>query len=436
MSRSKLIAGALISVALVLFLYLTVSTPSVEARLMPSGTAAYIPATGVPFADYIAENRQRIRQTLEVAYFAREEQPFGPAYSLDDVVSMRSPFEISPDPDRCGSPGETAGAGFLLVHGLTDSPYLLSEIAASLADRYPCALVRSLLLPGHGTVPGDLLDVSLSDWRKVINYGVQSFSGQVSELHLVGYSNGASLAVDFLQEYPEEDSIDSVILLSPGLAAAQQSIALAPLLKYVVAWVSKGADRDAAKYDSLATNAAALFYQLTRKITSSEQPVLNRPVFMVVSGDDTTVDTEFAAEYFCQQATAPVSKLIWYRSKVTGSTPSVNCPGLEVVDVEEPGLRFVSHSHVAISMPPGNAHYGLDGSYAICSAYGKVPGLLDQCLTDNSNTVYGENTVRDEGLLFQGRVVRRSSFNPMFDELMKSIACFVENNCLGVATPE
>jgi alpha-beta hydrolase superfamily lysophospholipase len=426
----------LISGALVLFLYLAVRIPATEARFLPSESAAYIPAESVPYADYIAENRRRIRQALEVGYFAREEQPFGPAYSVDVVVSMRAPFEIRPAPGRCDSRAAMPGAGFLLIHGLTDSPYLLSEVAARLAERYPCAYIRSLLLPGHGTVPGDLLDVSLSDWRQVVRYGVQSFSGQVSELHLIGYSNGATLAIDYLQEHPEEDSISSVILLSPGLAAAQQSIALAPLLKYVVAWASRGADRDAAKYDSLATNAAALFYQLTRKITGPEQPVLKRPVFMVVSGDDTTVDTEFAAEYFCQRATAPGSKLLWYRSKVTDNSPSVDCPGLEIADVEEPDWRFVSHSHVAISMPPDNAHYGLNGHYAICSAYGKVPELLDQCYTDNRNTVYGENTVRDESLLFQGRVVRRASFNPLFDELMKTVICFVENSCPGPATSE
>ncbi|MCB1672363.1 MAG: alpha/beta hydrolase, partial [Pseudomonadales bacterium] len=390
---------------------------------------AMVPSGPEDFSTYVDENRRRIRRVLEQVYFSREEFPFGPQYPLQKVIAMRAPFEIAPDPARCHTKADSPDRGFLLIHGLTDSPYLLSEFAAWLTDRFPCARIRSLLMPGHGTVPGDLLKVSLDDWQQAVRYGVQEFDGLVDELFLVGYSNGSALAVDYVQQHPQADSIKGLILLSPGLAAARKSIALTPFLKYLLPWVSRGEDRDPAKYDSIPTNAAAVFYRLTKQIVQPDLPDLDLPVFMAVSGDDTTVDADYAAAYYCEKLDVPGSRLIWYSSKATGARPQSSCPGIDVVEVARPELRYVSHSHVAISMPVDNEHYGLDSDYPVCSAYKDSAQQLAQCRTDNFNTVYGENNLRDEQRRYQGKLVRRATFNPFFAEMMSAVTCFVERNC-------
>ncbi len=417
------------AVAMLVALLLALRSPDQDSRFNPSTSPAYLPSGQENFSHYVEENRRRIRQALENYYFSGQDNPFGSQYSIDEVVSMRAPFEILPDQSRCNDAVSSPLQGFLLVHGLTDSPYLLSELAASLADRFPCARIRSLLMPGHGTVPGDLLKVSLADWQQAIRYGVESFEGMVDELFLVGYSNGAALAIDQLHLHPRQSLIKGLILLSPGLEAAQRSIALAPYLQYFLRWVSKGPDRDAAKYDSMPTSAAAVFYRLTEKIKQPGLPRLEIPVFMAISGDDTTVNNAYAADYFCQQAAPPSSRLIWYRSVATGVTPDANCPGLQVIDVADVPERYISHSHVAIAMPADNEHYGMDGHYSVCTAYGEYPQLHDQCKNDKFNTVYGENTLRDETLLYRGKVVRRATFNPLYEELVAAITCFVDAHC-------
>ena len=62
-------------------------------------------------------------------------------------------------------PAEIRGAA-LLVHGLSDSPYSMRALADTLyAQGY---YVLALRLPGHGTVPAGLADVSWRDWYAAV----------------------------------------------------------------------------------------------------------------------------------------------------------------------------------------------------------------------------------------------------------------------------
>ncbi|MBT8148010.1 MAG: alpha/beta fold hydrolase [Gammaproteobacteria bacterium] len=430
MKMWKPLSRTLLLVVLILFpLYLFGYIPILDSRYQPSASPAYLPAAGVSFVDYMEQNRSRIREALSSHYYSKTDWPFGADYPIETVVQMRAPFELAPVSDSCEQEPDAARKGFLLIHGLTDSPYLLSDLASSLNQQYPCSYVRGVLVPGHGTVPGDLMNVELSDWRQIVQYGVTGLESLVDQLYLIGYSSGSTLALDYLQENPQNASISGLILLSPGLAAAQSGIAMAPWLKYLVRWVGRGADTDAAKYDSMPMHAAALFYEVTAKVRRAQTNELNRPVFMVVSGDDTTVDTSYAAEFFCTAVSSSQRQLIWYRSLETGSSPPVSCSGLEIVDVAVPDARFVSHSHVAISMPPENEHYGLDGNYSVCTSYLDNPAEYSGCVDDDINTLYGENTLRDENRRFQGKLVRRATFNPFYQEMLASMVCFIDGDC-------
>lgn len=429
MRAGRLFSIMLVPGAILLLLFSTGLIPRYDSRFYPSGSPAYIPADGDSFQRYIEENRRRIQQALEAHYYSKDPAPFGPAYPLARVVEMRAPFELGPDPQRCSVGDNRSGRGFLLLHGLTDSPYLLTEIARSLAVTYPCARFRSLLLPGHGTVPGDLLNVSLATWQDLVAWGVDSFDGLVSELFLVGYSNGASLAVDYVVSNPEDPTVSGLILLSPGMAAASAGIAIAPYLRHVMRWIARGEDRDPAKYDSLATNAAALFHEITAGLPDTVDGLPGRPVFMAMSGEDTTVDTAFAADLFCNWTAAQRRQLIWYRSAATAAAPEAHCQGINVVDVDPADERFLSHSHVSITMPPENEHYGIDGNYPVCTSYRDDEVLFARCQEDNDTTAYGETSLLDEEGFYEGRLVRRASFNPLYHELIASLTCFVDGDC-------
>ena len=167
--------------------------------LAPSRQAIGVPQnSNLPFEDHVQDSRQIIEKVITTQRFSNAHSPYVGGYSVADVVDMRAPFQIPLDSDvLCQQKKTGAGKGFLLIHGLTDSPYLLKNIAQSLADQYPCALIRAVLLPGHGTVVGDTLAMKYQDWIEITEYGVRSFDKieSVQELFLVGFSTGTALAI-------------------------------------------------------------------------------------------------------------------------------------------------------------------------------------------------------------------------------------------------
>ena len=108
----------------------------------------------------------------------------------------------------------------LLIHGLGDSPYEMRDLGERFAAA--CYLVRAILLPGHGTVPGDLLGVGYPAWTEATRLGVASFAGQAERLYLVGFGAGATLALDYALEDAspgEGPALGGLVLLAPALAS-------------------------------------------------------------------------------------------------------------------------------------------------------------------------------------------------------------------------
>jgi predicted alpha/beta-fold hydrolase len=96
-----------------------------------------------------------------------------------------------------GRPRAPSGAA-LLLHGLTDSPYSMRSIGEHLAARgYH---VVGLRLPGHGTAPAGLLNFTVEDMRAAVDLAVRDLQGHLrpdQPFLIMGYSNGAALAVDY-----------------------------------------------------------------------------------------------------------------------------------------------------------------------------------------------------------------------------------------------
>ncbi len=401
-------------------------SPRPPVRYQPSEYAALIPEPGSDFADYIAESRTRIRQSLREYYFREGETPFLGLYSLDQVARMRAPFELAPA-SNCDEGARGPRRGVLMLHGLSDSPYLLRPIASFLAFRFPCALIRSVLTPGHGTVPGDLLTTNLSQWRRAVDFGVASFAGQVDELSVLGYSNGAALALDYLNRNPDQEAIDKLVLVSPGLKSNNDSAWIAPWLKWLMPWINEYADEDAVKYESFPTHAAGEFYRLASAVTNGTEFPIDLPSLSLVSALDTTVNSQSSVDYYCRWLDNGASRLLLFGGKATDS--SADCDNVSLADPPRSQTRYLSFSHVALAIPANNAHYGLDGAYPACLAYAGDDALYQQCRTDNEQTVYGEMSLLDETGRVDGKLLRRATFNPLFDEIVDEIACFIDASC-------
>jgi hypothetical protein len=171
-------------------------------------------------------------------------------------------------------------------------------------------------------------------------------------------------------------------------------------------------EQDAAKYETLAINAGAEFYLLVQELNLPAMPVLNLPVFMVVSGADSTVDVAAAEEFFCEKVSEGQRQLVWYSSINNSELPTLGCSGIKVESVSEERFRLVSLSHVGLTMPANDPHYGADAGYRQCLHYSDNAERMLTCNNDDIRTVYGERSLLDEGL-YNGRLMRRATFNPL-----------------------
>lgn len=128
--------------------------------------------------------------------------------------------------------GPITGAAVLL-HGLTDSPYSLRHVAAAYRERGCLAVV--VRLPGHGTTPAALARVGWHDWAAATRLAIREARrccGSAVPLHLVGYSNGATLALDHALAALDDPSLerpDQLVLISPmvGITAAARFAGIA-----------------------------------------------------------------------------------------------------------------------------------------------------------------------------------------------------------------
>ncbi len=415
-------------------------TPGV--LFQPTGRAIAVPASpDMDFTRYVRDSRETIREVLETVSYPSGASPFLGGYGSREVALMRAPFQM-PENNRdvCTDAAQGGGKGFLLIHGLGDSPYLLGSVADSLHRAYPCAVIRAVLLPGHGTVPGDMLTVSHEAWLGITDYGVKSFEKdeRIHELYLVGFSAGAALALRQVTDGTTPDKLKGLVLLSPALKAKSRFIRFAGVISLLADWESRFAERDAARYESFSYHTAAEFYRLVSGLGQGTAP-LDIPVLMAVSADDGTIDAGAARSFFCNTMISKRRALIWYRSRFTEEPGEPVCDGIVTVEMADSGClsgdvpyRTANMSHTAVPVTPDDRHYGVNGSYRNCKFYEGKSNRDDfiSCQKGSSRSVSGENLGTAETKRVLGYDFwRRGTFNPEYEQLEKSIICFADNSC-------
>jgi len=167
--------------------------------------------------------------------------------------------------------------GVLLLHGLSDSPYSLRALGQMLYNQG--FRVVGLRLPGHGTAPSALLTVQWRDWAAAVRIAAKHLAARVGSgkpLYMLGYSNGAALAVEYTLSVLEGEPLPEpagLLLLSPAIsvsrvaALASWQSALGSLIGLdKLAWTSIQPEFDPYKYNSFSVNAGDQIYQLTENI--------------------------------------------------------------------------------------------------------------------------------------------------------------------------
>jgi len=386
-------------------------TPPLEARHRPSGLNSRFNGERLVFAEYVARDRDMLRRV------------HAGAVDLEKKVDGNAPFELKPLPGFPAGQHKPYRRGVLLTHGLSDSPYVMRHLADFF--RQNGFRVMAVLLPGHGTQPGDLLEVTWQEWAKTVAYGAYKLADEVDELFLAGYSTGATLSIyHSLRDY----RVSGLFLFSPAICITPKA-ALAKLHKIYswlipsAKWVDIKPDLDIYKYESFTKNAAAQTYALTGKLKDQlRQHELDIPIFAVASEDDITVNTSAIFEFF-SRVNHPSSKLVLYTTEPEKYSPDFLADRLELVNSVVLGQRILSSAHTAIVMPPEDKHYGEAGEYSNCVHY--FPGEMENyaaCLKHPEHDLQGEVTRRN----LAAGIMRRLMYNPHFAALKISMQNFID----------
>ena len=333
----------------------------------------------------------------------------------DKIITANAPFEFYPTHQK--QTAERFKQGALLIHGLLDSPFSLRDIGAHLQSQG--IYNRSILLPGHGTVPSDLLHVSHHDWINAVRAGITSLRNKVDRVYLIGYSTGAALSI--LEAFKNPD-IAGIILLSPAVKIKPPVSYITwyrPLLKWLSAhqhWMWKETETDYVKYLSVAVNAVQQVALLTDEITAlSQKHNLTCPIFMSLSREDETICSKHAIHFFSNMQ-HEASQLLLYSM----TDCSYNDPRIQLRLTREITNRVKNFSHTSIPFAPTNPHYGQHGDYAKASNFDQqhvIFGAFNRAQVDVCNYLYKIGMMRNER--------KELTFNPDFDFLMEKMVGFI-----------
>ncbi len=167
--------------------------------------------------------------------------------------------------------------GVLLLHGLSDAPYSLRALGQRLhAQGYTVVWLR---IPGHGTSPSALANVSRHDWAAAVKVAVCGLRDRLPEdapLVLGGYSNGGALSVQYTLASLDDAAlpkIKALVLFSPMIGI--NPMAKLTRLYHTVAlvsrnqkaqWSSIDAEIDPFKFSSWPMNASVQAWAVTQSV--------------------------------------------------------------------------------------------------------------------------------------------------------------------------
>ena len=401
------------------------ATPRLEARHYASGLNSQFNGDQLSFADYVSASRDmicKVRSAKNLEYLNQA--------NLNKAVDGNAPFELEPTGADTAGKVKTWRRGILLTHGLSESPYLMRHLAACFqANGFR---VMAVLLPGHGTQPGDLLDVTWQAWARTVAYGTDKLAAEVDEVYLGGYSAGGALGI---YQSLQDQRVHGLFLFAPALEITRRAAYASwhKLLSWLIPrqkWVYIKPDTDIYRYESFAKNAAAQMFALTRALSAQLQlHELNIPIFAVTSADDKTVSTPATREFMARQSN-PGNKLLLYTTDANkfspdsaAEKPDSSAEKIEWINSVVPEQKILSSAHTAILISPEDEHYGVDGDYANCVHY--YPEDMEKyeaCTLHPKACLQGEITEKN----LETGILRRLTYNPNFAALENSLKRFVD----------
>jgi alpha-beta hydrolase superfamily lysophospholipase len=357
--------------------------------------------------------------------------------------------------------------GVLMVHGLTDSPYSMRHLAKIFQSQG--FYVLNLRMPGHGTIPGALIDATWHDWMAATHLGARHVRNRIGNdrpFYFVGYSNGGALAVKYTLDSIEDQDLPvpgRLYLLSPMLGVTafarfadwHKTLGWIPYFEKF-RWQDVLPEYDPFKYNSFPKAAGEQTFLLTRAINEQLEKFVNSglinqlpPILTFQSLVDATVlisetvdklysrlsennselllfDVNRLSEvdsFFRSQHEALLTRLVEAKSLTYTLTLITNASKDSrevIVKTKKPGSQFepneslpmawpddvYSLSHVAIPIPLHDRLYGLMG-----------PTAANNYINIGTFAPRGEK----EMLVVPVNLLMRLRYNPFFDYIEQRI---------------
>ncbi|MDO5530852.1 carboxylesterase [Sutterella sp.] len=356
------------------------------------------------FAQYAADTRAWVA--------ARRKFVSASAEGREAELAWNTPSETPPAGDA------PPKGGILLIHGLGDSPWSFIDQARSYAEAG--WLVRTVLLPGCGTRPEDMLTPTADDWRQVVAEQAEILRrdiaaarpGETPQIWLAGFSTGCNLAIEFASEH---EWVSGLVLFSPAVAVRTKLAFLAPVISPFVDWLREPEEsmmggQSPYRYTIVPVPALAAFVSTMRGAERAlEKKAFDRPAVLMMSERDSVVDTQSLIGFFAKRFTNPATRFLWYGSSAEAKELSGNDPRVIVRRANIPEARISSFSHMGLLYRPDNPHYGRGGDSLICSR-GEERPTADACAgVPETEIHYGA-----WGDKLRTGVRARLTFNPWF----------------------
>ncbi len=167
--------------------------------------------------------------------------------------------------------------GVLLLHGLSDSPYSLRVLGQRLHSQgYTVIWLR---LPGHGTCPNALANVSWQDWTAAVRTAVLGLCDRLPTgvpLILGGFSNGGALTVHYTLSAINDTSLpkpNAIVLFSPmiGISPLARITRFYHLVALIfrnqkAQWSNIVAEIDPFRFSSWPMNASVQAWTVTQQV--------------------------------------------------------------------------------------------------------------------------------------------------------------------------
>lgn len=349
-----------------------------------------------------------------------------PAASKEEIENL-APYSVIKKSSSCQQV-----KGFLFLHGLTDSPFIMSDFLHDITANMDCIMIISLILPGHSLIPGALLEVDEKTWIKATDFALKMFKNEgINNIVATGFSTGGSLLID--QIVKGEESIKFLILFSPAIDINMQwyKVVGANIMNLAGKFFNRFAylkfyeDINPYKYESLAYKAALSVNALTalnRKNMKKE--ITFPPIFAAFSHSDTTVKSQSTIQMLkrFQENFTNIKGIIYSNNEQN------ILKGFKIFNPLNKSEKIIDLSHISIQVSPSNSTYGRNAKVNYgCLHYdnSKQKETFEICKRKEKDVFYGETSSSNLKIY---KPLARINYNPYYNDLIKDIRHALSSN--------